>query len=71
VTTLDPLGLRERETTRLVRELHTHGVGVRTLTDLVKLDTTPPLTAVAEAALALLGQCRQLAEPARWTPDYG
>jgi DNA invertase Pin-like site-specific DNA recombinase len=59
VATLDRLGLTVRETTRLVRELHEHGVGVRTLADVVDLDTTPPLTAAAELTLAVLGLVEQ------------
>jgi DNA invertase Pin-like site-specific DNA recombinase len=55
LATLDRLGLTVRETTRPARELHEHGVGVRTLADVVELDTTPPLTEAAELALALLG----------------
>jgi DNA invertase Pin-like site-specific DNA recombinase len=59
VARLDRLGLTVRETTRLVRELHDHGVGVRTLADVVDLDTTPPLTPAAELALAVLGLVEQ------------
>jgi DNA invertase Pin-like site-specific DNA recombinase len=55
VATLDRLGLTVREMIRLVRELDERGVGVRTLADVVDLDTTPPLAAAAELALAVLG----------------
>jgi DNA invertase Pin-like site-specific DNA recombinase len=55
VAMLDRLGLTIRETSRLVRELHEHGVGVRTLADVLDLGTTPSLTAAAELALAVLG----------------
>ncbi|MGZ4542561.1 MAG: recombinase family protein [Mycobacteriaceae bacterium] len=55
VTTLDHLGVTMREMTRLVRELHEHGAGVRTLAGVVDLGTTPPLTAAAELALGVLG----------------
>jgi DNA invertase Pin-like site-specific DNA recombinase len=55
VATLDRLGLTVRETTLLVRELHEHGVRVRTLADVVDIDTTPPLTPTAELTLGVLG----------------
>src|SRR4051794_4269378 len=59
VATLDRLGLTVRETARLVRELHDHGIGVRTLADVVDIDTTPPLTPTAELILGLLGLVEQ------------
>jgi DNA invertase Pin-like site-specific DNA recombinase len=59
VATLNRLGLTVRETTRLVRELHEHGIGVRTLADVVDIDTTPPLTPTAELALGVLGLVEQ------------
>ena len=58
VATLDRLGLTVRET-RLVRELHEHGIGMRTLADVVDIDTTPPLTPTDELTLGVLGLVEQ------------
>src|SRR4051812_6481075 len=65
VATLDRLGLTIRETSRLVRELHEPGAGVRTLADVLDLDATPPLTAAAELALAVLGLVEDAGAPQR------
>ena len=59
VETLDRLGLTVREMALLVRQLHEHDVGARTLADIVDVDTTSPLSPSGAAVLALLALVEQ------------
>src|SRR5512135_2480558 len=60
VHTLDRLGRTVRDTLNLIHDLSTRGIGVRTLADPIKVDSTRPDDPMAQLAVVLLALFAQM-----------